>query len=348
MLVRTDDVETETRVPAAAEPRPAGRIATIDFIKGALVVFMVVYHSLNYSAWRAMPGLYMAFLPPSFILITGFLVTNVYTGKYHAGSWSLYRRLLVRGMKLIVIFTVLNLSANALFTENYNGQKLGVTSFFSEWQNIFLFGSGRKPAFEILLPIGYLLLASPVLLALYFANTRLVPLLAGVAFVALTWMEQAGLVLRIEDMFSVGVIGMAAGQVPLAKWEGIARNWFYVLVPYALYWLAWGLLGQIYPAQVFAACVSVLLLYAIGIRLKPGAFLVAEINRLGRYSLFSYIAQIAVLQALHRLAFRGTSFLSAFWLTVLTLVLTWGAVRFVEVFRRKSQLLDGLYRTTFG
>jgi hypothetical protein len=309
---------------------------------------MVVYHSLNYSAWRALPGLYMAFLPPSFILIAGFLLTSIYKGKYQAGSWPLYQRLLARGLKLVLIFTVLNLVANSLFSENYNGQKLGVGSFLSEWRSIFLFGSGRKPAFEILLPIGYLLLASPLLLAIYFANSRVIPVLAGAAFVLLTWMEQAGFVLRIEDMFSVGIIGMAAGQIPLARWESIARNWLYVLVPYALYWLAWGLLGQVYPVQVFAACVSVLLIFAVGIRLRPEVFLVAEVQRLGRYSLFSYIAQIAVLQVLHRLAFRGNSSFSAVCLTVMTLVLTWSAVWIVEVLRRKSRVLNVAYRATFG
>jgi peptidoglycan/LPS O-acetylase OafA/YrhL len=75
---------------------------------------------------------------------------------------------------------------------------------------------------------------------------------------------------------------------------------------------------------------------------------VAEVQRLGRYSLFSYIAQIAVLQVLHRLAFRGNSSFSAVCLTVMTLVLTWSAVWIVEVLRRKSRVLNVAYRATFG
>ena len=59
-------------------PATSGRLAAIDLTKGVLVVCMVIYHSLNYSAHRELAFKYLAFLPPSFILITGFLLSHVY------------------------------------------------------------------------------------------------------------------------------------------------------------------------------------------------------------------------------------------------------------------------------
>ena len=56
-----------------------GRISALDFTKGALVLVMVLYHWLNYFVgpqgdfYR-----YLSFLPPSFICITGFLISHVY------------------------------------------------------------------------------------------------------------------------------------------------------------------------------------------------------------------------------------------------------------------------------
>ena len=69
---------------------------------------------------------------------------------------------------------------------------------------------------------------------------------------------------------------------------------------------------------------------------------------LGQYSLFGYIAQIAILQVLratqHRLPFGPTvssvSFVAAF-------VLTLCAVHALAVAKRRSLMVDRLYRTAF-
>src|SRR4051812_8209465 len=76
------------------------RIAALDWTKGALVIFMVVYHAINYSSFRPLAFQYLAFLPPSFILIAGFVVGQIYTSKYDLNRWSPYGRLLLRGFKL--------------------------------------------------------------------------------------------------------------------------------------------------------------------------------------------------------------------------------------------------------
>ena len=67
------------------------RNSALDFTKGALVLFMVLYHSLNYFRLdRGGPYLtYLRFLSPSFIFISGFLITHIYRSKYQTWDWRL-------------------------------------------------------------------------------------------------------------------------------------------------------------------------------------------------------------------------------------------------------------------
>lgn len=350
MTIATTTTVGKESTGTTVRPPGADRIGSIDFTKGVLVIFMVVYHALNYSAWRTVPGKFMGFLPPSFILITGFLLTNVYTVKYQAGNWSLYRRLLIRGFKLVLIFTVLNVLGNAVVAQNYNGQRLSLVGFFGDWQAVFVWGNAPKASFEILLPIGYLLLAAPLLLRAHFSSPAITLGLALMLFVGCSILEQAGVPWSHLSMLGVGVIGAAAGAIPLARVnEMLLRRWSVVVVAFGVYWMCRIVWGQIYPVQVFAACVSVPLIHAVAIRMDTNARLTQEVNRLGRYSLFSYIAQIAILQVLRRVdAYDESAVVAVVCMGVGTLVATWGAVCLVEVFRRRSRWIEGGYRAAFG
>src|SRR6476620_8358523 len=91
-----------------------GRLVALDFTKVALVLVMVLYHWLNYFV--GVQGFfyrYLRFVTPSFIFITGFLISRVYLSKYTAPDLRLPRRLLVRGLKLFAIFLALNAVAAA-------------------------------------------------------------------------------------------------------------------------------------------------------------------------------------------------------------------------------------------
>src|SRR6185295_1822787 len=67
-----------TQPSIAATERP-GRNPALDFTKGALVLIMVLYHWLNYFVSADGFGYrYLRFITPSFIVITGFLVSHIY------------------------------------------------------------------------------------------------------------------------------------------------------------------------------------------------------------------------------------------------------------------------------
>src|ERR1700733_9750228 len=92
------------------------RIPAFDFTKGTLVLFMVLYHWLNY--FYGPSGniyTYLRFLTPSFIFITGFLISHVHSSKYGIDNPRLPKRLLVRGVKILGLFILLNLMISAIF-----------------------------------------------------------------------------------------------------------------------------------------------------------------------------------------------------------------------------------------
>src|SRR6266404_5555429 len=92
---RADRVsETKIDLPAIATLTKSQRISALDFTKGALVLLMVLYHWINYfigPQWKYYQ--YLRFLTPSFIFITGFMISNVYLSRYAATDPRLPKRL---------------------------------------------------------------------------------------------------------------------------------------------------------------------------------------------------------------------------------------------------------------
>src|SRR5215475_10691908 len=148
------------RGESRAQARPAApqRISALDFTKGALVLIMVLYHWINYfigPQWEYY--FYLRFLTPSFIFITGFMVSNVYLSKYDPADRRLPRRLLTRGIKLLAIFVALNVArifiVPLLSTGVVAANLFGARNIFI----IFVSGnlsvvSGKLVSFSILVP----------------------------------------------------------------------------------------------------------------------------------------------------------------------------------------------------
>lgn len=90
---------------ARAKPVDPFRDAAIDFTKGALVLFMVLYHWLNYFLGpHGQYYNYLRFLTPSFIFITGFMISQIHLRRYANSGRSLPKRLFIRGLKLLSAF----------------------------------------------------------------------------------------------------------------------------------------------------------------------------------------------------------------------------------------------------
>jgi peptidoglycan/LPS O-acetylase OafA/YrhL len=269
----------------------------LDFTKGALVLLMILYHWANYFLSLSEDVYkYFRFITPSFIFITGFLVVNVYLGRYQVGDPRLHRRLVERGAKLLVVFTLLNLAGSA-------AMGAGPAAFLEHAREIYLIGNSSAAAFSVLVPISYLLLLSSVLLFLCKWTKALLPLVCLALFGSIFALDLNSIGNANLELFAVGVFGMVIGMIPIDDVNRFARHILAVFLAYAVYLVALTIWREIYPMQVVGVCLSLLLLYSIGscVRAASSGWVVL----LGKYTLLSYIVQIAVLVILAKLLRRG-------------------------------------------
>src|SRR5262249_6188838 len=120
---------------------------------------------------------YLRFLTPSFIFISGFLVSHVYLARAKTDRVRVSRRLAERGFKILGIFVFLNLVRTFLIPDVRRGIMPSEAWSLRNLAAIYLTGNvsaagGKAAAFYILVPISYLLLLSAglVLVEHYFSR----------------------------------------------------------------------------------------------------------------------------------------------------------------------------------
>lgn len=332
------------------------RIAAFDFTKGALVLFMVLFHWLNYfyGVYGAIYT-YLRFLTPSFIFITGFLISHVHFTKYGTGSVKLSKRLFIRGLKLILLFLGLNLLMSPLVHSSFIWT---LSSKQMAWVNlnaIFVIGANsggeasKSASFTILVPIGYLLVLSSVLsLACksfkYVFHAACILALLGMIVLDIHGMESSNL-----ELITVGMLGVVLGYSSKQRIEQLADHTWMILLTYASYLAVITMWKVSYYIQMGGACLTTLLIYVIGVRTVWMKKIHSEITLLGRYSLFGYIAQIAILQSLSLVLrrFHGGLLLLA-GSFVMGFALTFIAVEAMDWGRSRSKAIDNVYRAVFA
>jgi peptidoglycan/LPS O-acetylase OafA/YrhL len=308
---------------------------------------MVLYHWMNYFV--AVDGTaykYLRFLTPSFTFITGFLISSVYLSRADESRQRTPKRLLLRGLKLFCIVLLLNLAVYTLHTGQRNGRLPdqspgGVTAALL---------TGSTPvAFSVLVPISYLLILSAGLFVIsnYF---RGVYHLASAVSVALSLIlafngRNSGYV----QILSIGMLGISVGYVSINHINAMSRNRAAILGAYAIYLAAITFLDDTYALQIVGVCLSLLAIYSIGnsglAANRPGNLVVL----LGKYSLFAYIAQIAILQALHKgLQLVGTVTGASGAAFLLCTVCTVLSVALLDHARARSRSTNRLYTAIFG
>jgi peptidoglycan/LPS O-acetylase OafA/YrhL len=323
------------------------RLHFLDLSKGILVILMVVYHTLNYTNQYHLGFRYLSFLPPSFILITGFVISHVYTSRYRADERSLVQRVLARGAKLLALFTVLNIISQFVRSPAY-GQSIGVANFFRRWNQVYLEGSERGAVFEVLLPISYLLLLAPVLLRLAHYSRLFLPLLSLCYVGACALLDRLGSSLINLNLISAGVLGMMIGQL-IANTAVLGRYVWLALAAYCVY-LPLGIArGYVYSVQLLGAVVALAFICSLSVRLGHHGWWQQRVIRLGQYSLLAYIAQIAILQFLSRILGRPDPLsLDSSALFVGTLIFMTMIVEGTEWLRNHSFGAERLYKVVFA
>ena len=339
---------------AASSPK-AQRISALDFTKGALVLIMVLYHWINYfigPQWEYYR--YLRFLTPSFIFVTGFMISNVYLAKYDASDPRLAKRLFRRGLKLLIIFLVLNVARTFIVPALGTG---GVARNLLDASNIFtVFVSGNFPvvgskliSFSILVPISYLLMLSGLLMLPYrfFRYTFHVVsvfLLLSIVALGLIGAQSSNL-----ELITIGMLGVLAGFMPIATINDLVRRPYLLGLAYLGYTIAITIWNVPFWLQLIGVPLSLMVIYLVGISGSGSGAVGNEFILLGKYSLFGYISQIGILQILAaslrhvNLGFLVliASFVAAFALTIIS-------VEVVDRLRAKVPSMDSLYKAVFA
>jgi hypothetical protein len=333
---------------AAAVPRSAERNVALDFTKGALVLCMIVYHTLNY--FRHDPALlrHIHFLPPSFIFIAGFLITHLYLPKIQAGDTRVPRRIFVRGLKTLGLFIAVNLAVHSVFSASFN-RSLGLDLFFGHLDDIFLTGEQRASVFGILLPISYVLVLSAGLLVVSRFASYALPLVAVAAFITCAILAHDGSLVYNLELVSMGLLGTVAGFIARTRLDQVARRVAIFAIAYLAYSVAVFFQYPTFLMNTVGVGLALLLLYGIGLRMTRGGVFADIVTLLGNYSLLSYLVQIAVLQALFR-ANRYFGVLDGQVVVPLlaTFVCTVLIIQAVHMIRARTRLADRTYQAVFA
>jgi len=338
----------------AATASKSLRIPALDFTKGALVLIMVLYHWLNYFL-GASDNRYLRFLTPSFICITGFLISNVYLSRYGVTDPQLPKRLMQRGLKILGVFAALNLARVGLFPKTYGTQMLSEHSSIRSLLDIYVIGSNlgggqeKAIAFFILVPIAYLLLLSALLLVFLKTYRYVFHASCIFSFLAILVLYFNGYESANLELLAIGLAGVMLGYMPIERINAYVNHPYLLTVAYCCYLAAITIWNIIYPLQVVGVFLSLAIIYLLGsVRGEPGRIR-GLLLLLGKYSLFGYIAQIAILQFLRR-GFEhmsggpmvlGLSF-------VLAIILTSASVEALDYGRSKSVATDKLYKAVFA
>jgi peptidoglycan/LPS O-acetylase OafA/YrhL len=329
------------------------RIPALDFTKGALVLIMVLYHWLNYFIGpQGSFYEYLRFLPPSFIFIAGFLISNVYLVKYQAKDLRLPRRLLVRGLKIVGVFIGLNAIISLLVPGSSQGRLLFDKVPSSTLTAIFVTGNfenGRPAAFYVLLPIGYLLMLSAGLLMASRFYRGIFHVVCVLFLLGIFVLNLLGLKSGNLELLTIGLLGVSVGYVSIRKINIFFRHPYALVLAYVGYTIAIAIWNADYPLQIVGVCLTLMLLYLLGSLSGESGRVQQSVILLGKYSLVGYVAQIAILQLLRR-GLRNVN-LEAWGLglsLVAAIALTLIAVETLDCARARAPIVNRLYSAVFA
>jgi len=329
------------------------RIWALDFTKGALVLVMVLYHWLNYFVGsHGFFYRYLLFLPPSFICISGFLISQVYASRFRITGERVPRRMVIRGLKVLAIFILLNVTTVGVLAFR-SGSGKGWHDFLTRsalW-SVFVSGNmtgGRLVAFYILLPISYLLILSACIMVISRRYRNIYHVVTIIALMAIMILRATSRTSPTLELMSVGCLGISAGYISIEKVDRFLKRPHLILLAYVLYILGITLWNTPYPLQVIGVLLTLMLIYRLGTASSGDGQIPQLLALLGKYSLFGYIAQIAILQCLRGvLRVEYSESIPAFSL-VLAVILTVISVIAVDRARTRVSTVDHLYRVVFS
>jgi fucose 4-O-acetylase-like acetyltransferase len=315
---------------------------------------MVAYHTLNYflDGYHILYA-YIGYVTQAFIFYSGFVSGTVYFNKLIADKKAVYKRLIVRGCKIILLFFIINLLIHALFQNNLNNKDFGLHLFLNNITTVFLTGSDKIARFAILLPIGYVLLLSPVLISLhrykYYAFTTII-----VFWLLADLMDVRGF-FNLNCILT-GIAGVFGGLIYNDQYKRLnIKQVRFAAVAIVLIFLFIFIPFYSDPRSHYISYFLYIIVIVYNMHLLTGFFnptglLTRHVLKFGQYSLYLYLAQIFILQIIKKILGFNLSSVSVihfllFIFVTLTLV---GLCYLTDFLRNRFSILDKIYRFVFA
>lgn len=330
----------------------AGRVPSVDAVKGLLVLTMVLYHVLSIASMGGVETFrYIRFVSGSFIFLAGYVISCFVAQRFVRERSAVTWQLASRGFKVLALFTALNLAIAASGFGNPGKQQLGMAGFFERASAIYLIGDGRASSFLILLPIGYLLIVSPLVLSAFARARTVAPPMLLVGALILAAQPSLNDPWPNVNLMLIGLAGMAIGAPVWAARIEAAPAWRAPWLIGALAVVLWftGRYGDAGALYIVGVALILKLLHGGAHRLREDGALARELVRLGRYSLFAYVAQIALIQSMFRAlgAQRWGVGLEVLALGLAAALLTGLLCIALDRLRSSSHAVDKAYRWVF-
>lgn len=326
------------------------RDEALDAMRGMCVLAMTTHHCINYFPGYSL--FYWRFVSGAFLFLAGYIVTSLQVPKAASAHEQndLGWRLLWRGLKLIAMCLMLNATLIFLFPLTLKGTPSSVVEFV---ENVVIYGDYKTVSFSLLVPIGYTVALSGVLLLFRMMSLQVV-LLLGVAIFCYCALSEE-LIGRKEyylSFLSIGVFGMATGYA--AGWinKEIWSTIWYSLIPWLVMQLLISVIGKgesnpIYSANTMA---SLLLIGFLAHQSAKWGLDLGLLVQLGQYSLLLYLVQIAMLFALQTISrkYSLAEGVTAFWLAFLLVTATQVLVALgTDWLRKRHVFSDRVYGWVF-
>jgi hypothetical protein len=330
------------------------RDSACDCVKGCLVVLMVIYHVMSImSAAETEDFRYIRFVSGSFIFVTGYIVARFMQPGFSRDPMTVSRRLVIRGVKIFLIFTALNVLIQATGVGNVDKMQLGPDDYWTHAATIYLVGDGRVSSFVILLPIAYLLMVAPVLLRLASYNEKWMPAFMLAIVLVVAALPTLTARSAVIEFMLIGLVGACAGLLSRPFETGSSDSrWRWLAALGALFVSVWiaGNLGNSVATYTLGIALVSKCMYEVAHSGPAIRGLSSSMALLGQYSLLSYIAQIVGIQLLFRLFGKvrwplGLELGMFCLVTVVTLILF---CMLLNHLRARSTAVDKVYRLVFA
>ena len=273
--------------------------------------------------------------------------------KYGAGNPHFAKRLILRGLKVLALFIVLNVSISILvpnvpvrtvFFKHFSLANL--TAIFITG-NVTVDGMGKTASFMILVAIGYLLVTTAILLMWCRVCSYTIHVVCCILLVGIFVLDRQGAQSANLQLVTIGLLGVLAGYIPSSKIAMLKSHPYRLSLAYCGYIGSITLLGVPFVLRVIGVCLTLALIYTAGAR--GNGPISRHIQVLGKYSLLGYISQIAILQVLHR---SISHFNPGVWALPVSLfagfALVMIGVEAVDRARPRSTILDRYYKAIFA